>query len=168
MRRNSEGLEVEQDADDPPVLRTEVKEAEQASNRTHALNLSVPSHSLPNVPSPWSTSQLLTLCPTWRLAWEWPATASDRTCHHRRLSATDAPCRSDLTTMLSWLSCEVKEELLCMFCFCFCWWLQLALSGGGAPQGLMTLLGRVGEHHLEDVAVVVHEMRVQTCACVHT
>ncbi|ELR16817.1 uncharacterized protein ACA1_383480 [Acanthamoeba castellanii str. Neff] len=45
MRRNSEGLEVEQDADDPPVLRTEVKVAEQASNRTHALNLSVPSHS---------------------------------------------------------------------------------------------------------------------------
>lgn len=40
MRRNSEGLEVEQDADDPPVLRTEVKVAEQASN---------PAHSVPDV-----------------------------------------------------------------------------------------------------------------------
>merc|ERR1711974_314435 len=40
LHQNAEGLEVEQDADDPPVLRTEVKGAEQASN---------PAHSVPDV-----------------------------------------------------------------------------------------------------------------------
>ncbi len=42
LHQNAEGLEVEQDADDPPVLRTEVKVAEQASNRTHGLHLYPP------------------------------------------------------------------------------------------------------------------------------
>ena len=40
--QNAEGVEVEQDADDPPVLRTEVKVAEQASNCTHGLHLYPP------------------------------------------------------------------------------------------------------------------------------
>jgi hypothetical protein len=83
------------------VLRTEVKVAEQASNRT-ASTCALPL-SASNVTSPWSPSQQLTPCPTWRLAWAWPATASESPCRHGHASQ---PPLSDLSNVE-----EVKEEL---------------------------------------------------------